>query len=116
MHYGEAHVRARFTEYATRFVKLAARYEEDVLGLNTTIGYPNEPYQELPGDEPRLGSGLCFTDDPAGARELASNASRIEAWRRTESYTLWQHVWFGAFRTVNLSSDASIGFQQIACH
>ena len=92
LHYGEAHVRARFTEYATRFVRLAARYEEDVLGLNTTIGYPNVSYTELPGEEPRLGSGLCFTDEAAGVRELAANASRIEAWRRTESYVLWQQV------------------------
>lgn len=60
--------------------------------MNTTIGYPSTNYTELPGEEPRLGSGLCFTDEAAGARELAANASRIEAWRRTESYTLWEQV------------------------
>jgi hypothetical protein len=92
LHYGEAHVRARFTEYATRFVRLAARYEEDVLGLETTIGYPSASFTELPGEEPRLGSGLCFADEATCVRELAANASRIEAWRRTESYTLWQQV------------------------
>lgn len=92
-HYGEAHVRARFTEYAARFVRLAARYEEDILGLQTTIGYPVASYHEgLNNDDGRLGSGLCFTEDGAGQRELIANASRIEAWRRTESYGLWQHV------------------------
>ena len=91
-HYGEAHVRARFTEYAARFVRLAARYEEDVLGQQTTIGFPSAQYSERIGDVPRLGSGLSFQDDVAGARELASNASRIEAFRRTESYQLYQEV------------------------
>ncbi|KAK7676155.1 hypothetical protein QCA50_020866 [Cerrena zonata] len=89
-HYGEAHVRARFTEYAARFIRLAARYEEDVLGQQTAIGFPSSQYSERIGDHPRLGSGLSFTDDAAGARELASNASRIEAFRRTESYHLYQ--------------------------
>ncbi|KAI0078370.1 spindle pole body interacting protein [Panus rudis PR-1116 ss-1] len=86
-HYGEAHVRARFTDYAARFVRLAARYEEDVLGISTTIGYPSVSYSEHP---PRLGSGLCFADEIAGARELSANASRIEAFRKTEAYTLCQ--------------------------
>ncbi|CAL1699526.1 unnamed protein product [Somion occarium] len=89
-HYGEAHVRARFTEYATRFVKLTARYEEDVLGIQTTLGYPSASYSERIGDHPRLGSGLGFSDDAAGARELAANASRIEAFRRTESCELYR--------------------------
>ncbi|TCD66558.1 hypothetical protein EIP91_001226 [Steccherinum ochraceum] len=89
-HFGEAHVRARFAEYAWRFVRLAARYEEDILGLNTTIGYPSGSYSDRGLDGPHLGSGICFTDEAAGARELAANASRIEAWRRTESYSLYQ--------------------------
>lgn len=91
LHYGESHVRARFAEYASRFVRLAARYEEEVLGLETTIGFPTLSYSEGPGEEARLGSGLCFSDEAAGARELAANASRIEAWRRTRSYELWNH-------------------------
>ncbi|KAI0703720.1 spindle pole body interacting protein [Cytidiella melzeri] len=110
MHYGEAHVRARFTEYATRFVRLAARYEEDVLGLETTIGYPGTVYIELPGEEPRLGSGLCFADEAAGARELAANASRIEAWRRTESYTLWEQD-FNHMRAANPIQGVDIAHQ-----
>lgn len=104
MHYGESHVRARFTEYAARFVKLAARYEEDVLGMTTTIGYPTVPYMEPPGEEPRLGSGLCFADEAAGARELAANASRIEAWRHTESYELWQQVSLSTHQSTQMST------------
>lgn len=85
-------MRARFAEYASRFVRLAARYEEEVLGLETAIGFPTTVYFEGLGGEPRLGSGLCFSDEAAGVRELAANASRIEAWRRTQSYELWKHV------------------------
>ena len=87
-------MRARFTEYAARFVRIAARYEEEVLGMITSIGWPTVSYTEHYGDRPQLGSGICFSDEGTGARELAVNASRIEAWRRTESYQLYQHVCF----------------------
>lgn len=73
-------------------MRLAARYEEDFLSQQTTIGYPNSLYSERLGDRPRLGGGLCFLDEAAGHRELSANASRIEAWRRTESYKLCQAV------------------------
>lgn len=89
-HFGEAHVRARFTEYCARFVKLAARYEEDILGIETSIGYPSASYSDKPGEPLRLGSGLLFTDEGQGPRELSANASRIDAWRRTETYKLYQ--------------------------
>ncbi|EMD35474.1 hypothetical protein CERSUDRAFT_116221 [Gelatoporia subvermispora B] len=88
-HYGENHVRARFTEYAARFARLASRYEEDATGT-TTIGYPSMSYTERPGEPRRLGSGITFVDEVTSAKELAINASRIEAWRRTESYILYQ--------------------------
>ncbi|KAI0720675.1 mesa protein [Cerioporus squamosus] len=91
-HYSEAHVRAKFAEYALRFVRVASRYEEDLLG-STTIGYPSSTYSERPGEKPRLGSGAFFTDDAACAKELAINAGRIEAWRRTECYRLYQADW-----------------------
>jgi hypothetical protein len=107
LHYGEPHVRARFTEYASRFVKLAARYEEEVLGLTTAIGYSTMAYSESSGEEPQLGSGLCFSDEAAGARELAANASRIEAWRRTGSYELWKHVSHGSSQK-NLATESCI--------
>ncbi|THH32077.1 hypothetical protein EUX98_g2113 [Antrodiella citrinella] len=72
-HFGEAHVRARFAEYTGRFVRLASRYEEDVLGINTTVGYPGGSYTERSSENSHL-----------------ANASRIEAFRRTEIYELYQ--------------------------
>ena len=92
LHFGEAHVRAKIAEYAWRFVRMAARYEEDILGMDTAIGYPSSSFTDRSSDGPHLGSGMCFTDEGAGQRELAANASRIEAWRRTESYQLWHAV------------------------
>ncbi|KAH9941624.1 mesa protein [Epithele typhae] len=89
-HYSEAHVRAKFAEYALRFVHVASRYEEDALGT-TAIGYPTAAYAErAPNERPRLGSGPFFADDGAAGKELAANAGRIEAWRRTECYKLFQ--------------------------
>ncbi|KAF7315952.1 Protein mesA [Mycena indigotica] len=83
-HYGENHVRMRFTEYVLRFVRLASRYEEDTIG-STKFGYPSTVFDNrLPN--PRLGSGMSFVDDTAGRREITGNAQRIEAWRKTNSY------------------------------
>ncbi|KAH9935661.1 mesa protein [Fomitopsis serialis] len=87
-HYGEAHVRARFTEYLMRFIRLAARYEEDTMG-STMIGWPSASYSERP-DGRRLGAGTSFLDEATCSREIALNTARIDAWRRTESYTLYQ--------------------------
>ncbi|KAG8982436.1 hypothetical protein FRB90_006792 [Tulasnella sp. 427] len=39
-----------------------------------------------------LGSGMVFMDDATRAREMTSNASRIEGWRGTKSYEYWQQV------------------------
>jgi hypothetical protein len=75
----------RFTEYVTRFVRLASRYEEEITG-NTALGYPSAPFIESPGRPPKLGSGIIFTDDTNGWKELVANAHRIEAWRKTNSY------------------------------
>jgi len=75
----------RFTEYVTRFVRLASRYEEEITGT-TTFGYPSAPFTEVPGKTPRLGSGIAFTDEATCLKELIANAHRIEAWRKTNSY------------------------------
>ena len=74
-----------------RFVRVASRYEEEITG-STTIGYPSHGYIERPGEKPRLGSGMYFSDDAACARDLVVNAGRIEGWRRTECYRLLQAV------------------------
>lgn len=78
-------MRTRFTEYAIRFVRLASRYEEETLG-STSIGYPSTPFSELPDRPPQLGSGIIFNDEAAGMKELMNNASRIDGWRKTNSY------------------------------
>ncbi|KAG6377424.1 docking domain of Afi1 for Arf3 in vesicle trafficking-domain-containing protein [Boletus reticuloceps] len=79
-HFGETLVRLRFTEYVSRFVRLASRYEEVATG-STALGFPSVPYTEG-----SLGSGVVFPDEALLARELATNANRIEGWRRTKIY------------------------------
>ncbi|GJJ15121.1 hypothetical protein Clacol_009396 [Clathrus columnatus] len=85
-HYGEGLIRTRMTEYSLRFVRLAARYEEEF--GSTEIGHPTAPFEPPTPEFPhgRLGSGIAFLDDVAGSRELLANASRIEGWRHTKSY------------------------------
>lgn len=82
-HFGEGLVRARFTDYVARFVRLAARYDEELNG-STKMGFPTFPFSERHGDRPRLGSGVVFIDESAASREMMANASRIEAWRKTK--------------------------------
>lgn len=77
-----------------RFVRLSARYEEDVLGA-PTVGYPTLSYNVGLNGERRLGSGIAFVDEVTCIRELQVNANRIEGWRRTESYKLYQQVRIG---------------------
>jgi len=72
-----------------RFVRLASRYEEDVHG-GTTIGFPGVAFNEGPGDTSQLGSGMVFLDDVTGSREVMAYASRIEGWRRTAMYRMFQ--------------------------
>ncbi|KZT25701.1 spindle pole body interacting protein [Neolentinus lepideus HHB14362 ss-1] len=98
-HFGENLVRSRFAEYVGRFVRLAARYEEEIIGP-TKIGYPSVTYQDG-----RLGSGMAFSDETSAMRELQANASRIEGWRKTNSYRYFQEDFEKA-----LSSDPIQGF------
>jgi hypothetical protein len=84
-------VRARFTDYVARFVRLAARYDEEVNGL-TKIGFPTLSFSERYGDRPRLGSGAVFNDESAAAREMMANASRIEAWKKTKMCEYYEPV------------------------
>ncbi|TFK44659.1 docking domain of Afi1 for Arf3 in vesicle trafficking-domain-containing protein [Crucibulum laeve] len=84
-HFGEGLVRMRFTEYVTRFVRLASRYEEEITG-STRFGYSSAPFAEIPGRSTKLGSGIAFSDEATCLRELSANAHRIEAWRKTNSY------------------------------
>jgi len=85
-HYGEHHIRVRFTDYISRFVRLAAYQEFLHLGY-TRIGYPYATYRDG-----HLGSGVVFIDDSLRQREMYGNAHRIDAWRKTRSYRLVQKV------------------------
>ncbi|KAH7913559.1 docking domain of Afi1 for Arf3 in vesicle trafficking-domain-containing protein [Hygrophoropsis aurantiaca] len=79
-HFGETLVRMRFTEYVARFVRLASRYEEVAAG-STKLAWPSAPFVDG-----SLGSGIVFPDEAAAFKELATNANRIEGWRRCRSY------------------------------
>lgn len=86
-HYGEGHIRTRFTDYISRFVRLAA-YQEYVIFGSTNVGWIYQPFREG-----QLGSGIVFIDDALRQRELKENHYRIDAWRRTKSYRLAQKDW-----------------------
>jgi len=101
-------VRARFTDYVQRFVRLASRYEEDTTGT-TTIGFRSLPFT-ISQDTARLGSGMFFVDDAAGARELQANAARIEGWRRTELYARTQQD-FAALQAGSPIQGFDLGYQ-----
>lgn len=69
-----------------RFVRLASRYEEEVIG-STKIGYSSSSFTEAPASRTaQLGSGIAFNDEATCMRELTANAPRIEAWRKTNAY------------------------------
>ncbi|KAF9357867.1 hypothetical protein BGX34_009193 [Mortierella sp. NVP85] len=87
-HYGEMVIRAKFQEYVARFVQLASLYEEQTDG-QTSIGLSRT---NTPESAKYLGTGLVFTDESSRSREIAANASRIEGWRATTSYTYLQET------------------------
>jgi hypothetical protein len=81
-------IRAKFQEYVARFVQLASQYEEQTDG-QTSIGLSRT---NTPESAKYLGTGLVFTDESSRSREISANASRIEGWRATTSYTYLQEV------------------------
>lgn len=85
-HYGEAHIRVRWTDYISRFVRLVAYQEQLHLG-STRLGWPFSTFREG-----HLGSGIVYIDDDLRQREMRGNAHRIDAWRKTKSYRLAQKV------------------------
>jgi hypothetical protein len=92
LHYGENVIRARFTDYCARFVRLASRFEEELTG-KSFIGYKSRPYLDgFQGEFGQLGAGMNFLDETAGIRELQLNSNRIEGWRRTLSYQYYKEV------------------------
>ncbi|EIM21636.1 spindle pole body interacting protein [Wallemia mellicola CBS 633.66] len=86
-HYGEAHIRARFADLVSSFVKIASRYEEETSpNGQTSIGFPSQPFSNG-----QLGSGTVFTDESNRVRELSANAFRIEGWQETATYKNYVH-------------------------
>ncbi|KAG8748360.1 hypothetical protein FRC10_005907 [Ceratobasidium sp. 414] len=81
-HAGELLVRARITDYVQRFVRIAARWEEDVYGA-TTIDHPSRSFSEG-----ALGSGATFADEALISREMVANSWRIAAWRETSDFAV----------------------------
>lgn len=91
-HFGEAVIRARFTDYVRRFVRLASRWEEDNFGA-TSIDHPSASYNTSTG---RPGSGLVFLyggSQEEIRRELQTNSGRIDGWRRTKCYEAYKAEW-----------------------
>ena len=77
-------------EYVLRFVRLAARYEEEAYG-STKIGYRSATFTENGGFS-TLGSGMIFPDESVALKEITLNANRIEGWRRTKMYEYYAEV------------------------
>ncbi|KAG9034597.1 hypothetical protein FRB95_013050 [Tulasnella sp. JGI-2019a] len=95
-HFGEMMIRARVAEYVSRFIRIAACYEEAAFG-STSIGFPTQPFSETgvstgvpQGFGGTLGAGMVFGDEVSSSREMAWNASRVEGWRLTRSYEYLQ--------------------------
>ncbi|QRV88954.1 polarity axis stabilization protein [Ceratobasidium sp. AG-Ba] len=82
-HAGELLVRARITDYVQRFVRITARWEEEVYG-ETNIDHRTKPFSEG-----QLGSGATFPDEAQVTREMPSNSWRIAAWRDTAFYKFY---------------------------
>ncbi|CAI7622371.1 unnamed protein product [Penicillium bialowiezense] len=94
--HGENAVRAKWRAYITKFVRVAAAFEEAVYGASNL--YIIGPGEELSPDSPTghqsdaadpsslRGHGYVWTDEVAKQRELSASVSRIEGWRNTRSY------------------------------
>lgn len=96
---GEGAVRAKFRLWITKFIRLAAAFEEMVYGASAlSIHFPSatSPTASLyspttPLESPMLdpavtGHGFVWPTNDAKIRELAANATRIEGWTKTRSY------------------------------
>ncbi|KAJ5678496.1 uncharacterized protein N7477_004129 [Penicillium maclennaniae] len=94
--HGENAIRAKWRAYITKFVRVAAAFEETVYGASNL--YIIGPGEELSPDSPTgqqtdaadpsslRGHGYVWPDELAKQRELSASVSRIEGWRNTRSY------------------------------
>lgn len=95
---GEGAVRAKFRLWVSKFIRLAAAFEEMVYGASAlnihypvppspTITSPTTPSVASPILEPAVtGHGYVWPSQEAKMRELAANATRIDGWTKTRSY------------------------------
>lgn len=99
---GEGAIRAKFRLWVSKFIRLAAAFEEMVYGASAlTIHYavPESPTANLqspimPVQTPQspmvdpavMGHGYVWPTNADKVRELAANATRIEGWAKTRSY------------------------------
>lgn len=84
---GEFFIRQRFHDYVQRFIDVAAALELEKYQI-TKIGVMAHNVEQ-----PELGFGTFFTDTAARKREMSALESKIEAWRKTQSYKYCQQVW-----------------------
>lgn len=94
--HGENAVRAKWRAYITKFVRVAAAFEETVYGASNL--FVIEPGEEVAPDSPSgmqadpndpcslSGHGYVWPDEASKQRELVASVSRIEGWRNTRSY------------------------------
>lgn len=112
-HFGEGIIRVRFSDYLSRFVRVAARYEQDTYG-STQLDFPSRPFRA----PDQLGSGATFSDDSNRRREISALRARIEAWRQTPSCLHYREVrrtaifqlltWPGLQTTITSSATSSL--------
>lgn len=83
--FGEKVIRQRFHAYISRFVRLAAAYEESVYGSTCLLSLP---ITDDDNGEPLglRGHGHVWPDEGSRVRDLQANMSRIEGWLGTRSY------------------------------
>lgn len=76
---GEATIRLKCRDYVFRFARMAERYEEIAYGVHQP-GTNTERKYILPGH------GWVWSEEQQKRRDLASNASRFEAFRQTSTF------------------------------
>ena len=83
--HGEAAVRTKFRGWVARFTRVAAALEEAVYGASALAIGAAETDSDAFGFGV-AGHGLVWADERDRLREVAANASRVDAWRASRSY------------------------------
>lgn len=81
---GESVIRNMWRDWVIKFTRIASAFEENVYGTSALLigGLQTETKNMFK----LSGHGYVWRDEDTRLRELAGNASRIEAWRQTRSY------------------------------